>query len=114
MRLLYARVGRTFCRNCGREVVRGTAEVVAAQLGALGPGTRLLIGFDLPIVEGDINAAEVVDEVGEQADDADAAGEGSRGSRGSSGSAGLSMAIKRDSCRARRCADEKRLPAGCS
>src|SRR5437867_4399239 len=25
MRLLYARVGRTFCRNCGREVVRETA-----------------------------------------------------------------------------------------
>ena len=29
MRLLYARVGRTFCRNCGREVIRETAEVVA-------------------------------------------------------------------------------------
>ena len=35
MRLLFARVGRTFCRNCGQEVVRETAEVVAAQLGAL-------------------------------------------------------------------------------
>src|SRR5437899_11966515 len=33
MRLLFARVGRTFCRNCGREVVRETAEVVARQLG---------------------------------------------------------------------------------
>jgi excinuclease ABC subunit A len=88
MRLLYARVGRTFCRNCGREVVRETAEVVAAQLGELGPGTRLLIGFDLPIVEGDINAAEVVDEVGERADEADTDDEGSRSSRGSSGSTG--------------------------
>ncbi len=29
LRLLYARVGRTFCRNCGLEVVRETAEVVA-------------------------------------------------------------------------------------
>ena len=38
MRLLYARVGRTFCRNCGREVVRETAEVVARQLGALPAG----------------------------------------------------------------------------
>src|ERR687885_995048 len=27
MRLLWARIGRTFCRNCGREVVRETAEV---------------------------------------------------------------------------------------
>src|SRR6266699_3835835 len=51
MRLLFARVGRTFCRRCGREVVRETAEVVARQLGTLGAGTRLLIGFDLPIVE---------------------------------------------------------------
>ena len=30
LRLLYARVGRTFCRSCGREVIRETAEVVAA------------------------------------------------------------------------------------
>jgi len=51
MRLLYARVGRTYCRSCGREVVRETAEVVARQLGELPPGTRLLIGFDLPVVE---------------------------------------------------------------
>ena len=51
MRLLFARVGRTFCRNCGREVVRETAEVVARQLGQLAPGTRLLLGFDLPVVE---------------------------------------------------------------
>jgi excinuclease ABC subunit A len=72
MRLLYARVGRTFCRNCGREVVRETAEVVAKQLGALAPGTRLLIGFDVPVVDtaapagGDV--AEAIDEVGELPD----------------------------------------------
>ena len=78
MRLLFARVGRTFCRNCGREVVRETAEVVARQLGALPPGTRLLIGFDLPVVEaapltGDAarevdELSEVDDENGEQSD----------------------------------------------
>ncbi len=50
LRLLYARVGRTYCRNCGREVIRETAEVVARQLGALAPGTRLLLGFDMPVV----------------------------------------------------------------
>ena len=33
LRLLFARVGRTICRSCGREVVRETAEVVSAQLG---------------------------------------------------------------------------------
>src|SRR5215203_4519686 len=50
LRLLYARVGRTFCRSCGKEVIRETAEVVAARLSALPEGTRLLIGFDMPIV----------------------------------------------------------------
>jgi excinuclease ABC subunit A len=49
LRLLYARVGRTFCRNCGREVIRETAEVVATRLGTLPDGTRLLIGFDMPV-----------------------------------------------------------------
>jgi excinuclease ABC subunit A len=51
LRLLYARVGRTFCRSCGREVVRETPDVVARRLGELPPGTRLLIGFDMPVVE---------------------------------------------------------------
>lgn len=50
LRLLYARVGRTFCRSCGREVIRETAEVVARRLGDLPEGTRLLIGFDMPVV----------------------------------------------------------------
>ncbi len=51
LRLLYARIGRTFCRNCGREVFRETAEVVARRLGELPQGTRILIGFDLPLVQ---------------------------------------------------------------
>src|SRR6476661_6498569 len=50
LRLLYARVGRTYCRNCGREVIRETAEVVARQLGSLPEGTRLLLGFDMPVL----------------------------------------------------------------
>ena len=32
MRLLWARVGRTICRQCGEEVIRETAEVVARRL----------------------------------------------------------------------------------
>src|SRR3954468_13757600 len=80
MRLLYARVGRTFCRNCGKEVVRETAEVVARQLGALPSGTRLLIGFDLPIVETGI-AAETpeVDELAEVVDEEGQGGQGGQG-----------------------------------
>jgi excinuclease ABC subunit A len=50
LRLLFARVGRTYCRSCGKDVVRETAEVVSGQLGALPNGTRLLIGFDMPVV----------------------------------------------------------------
>jgi excinuclease ABC subunit A len=50
LRLLYARVGVTYCRNCGRVVVRETAEVIARRLGELPEGTRVLIGFDMPVV----------------------------------------------------------------
>src|SRR5205809_7118221 len=50
LRLLWARVGRTFCRGCGKEVIRETAEVVATRLSALPSGTRLLLEFDLPVV----------------------------------------------------------------
>src|SRR3954447_18216189 len=50
LRLLYARVGRTFCRGCGKEVIRETAEVVASRLNDLPQGTRLLVGFDMPVV----------------------------------------------------------------
>jgi excinuclease ABC subunit A len=77
MRLLFARVGRTFCRNCGREVVRETAEVVAARLAELPAGTRLLIGFDLPVLEAvatSADTADVVDEVQEQPEESENAG----------------------------------------
>ena len=50
MRLLFARVGRTYCRQCGQEVIRETAEVVARRLDELPEGTRLLIGFEIPVV----------------------------------------------------------------
>ncbi len=72
MRLLYARVGRTFCRQCGQEVVRETAEVVARRLGELPEGTRILVGFELPVVampstvsrEPGVDGAEDGDEAG--------------------------------------------------
>src|SRR5262245_47766137 len=50
MRLLWARIGRTYCRSCGAEVLRETADVVARRLAELPPGTRLLIGFEMPVV----------------------------------------------------------------
>jgi excinuclease ABC subunit A len=69
MRLLYARIGRTFCRQCGQPVVRETAEVVASQLLALPEGTRLVLGFDLPIVA--LSSQETHDTVGEDLDAAE-------------------------------------------
>jgi excinuclease ABC subunit A len=50
LRLLWARVGRTICRQCGREVERESPEAVATELLRLPEGTRLLVGFDAPIV----------------------------------------------------------------
>ncbi len=70
MRLLFARVGRTFCRQCGQEVVRETAELVAQRLGEL-PGARLLIGFEIPVVA-DAPRGFAADE-SETAEDADTA-----------------------------------------
>jgi excinuclease ABC subunit A len=69
MRLLYARVGRTFCRQCGQEVVRETAEVVARRLGDLPSGTRVMIGFEMPLVAMpvELQAADVDEAASEDA-----------------------------------------------
>src|ERR1700704_476235 len=50
MRLLWARVGRTYCRQCGQEVIRETAEIVAKRLADLPVDTRVMIGFQIPVV----------------------------------------------------------------
>jgi excinuclease ABC subunit A len=50
LRLLYARIGRTICRQCGRDVIRETAEVVATRLASLPEGTRLIVGFEMPVM----------------------------------------------------------------
>ncbi len=66
MRLLYARVGRTMCRQCGQEVIRETAEVVTHKLMALPEGSRLLLGFDLPVVQMNTSRATEDSEATEQ------------------------------------------------
>jgi excinuclease ABC subunit A len=45
LRLLYARVGRTFCRKCNAEVKKDTVDEIAATVLALGEGTRLNVLF---------------------------------------------------------------------
>ena len=51
LRLLWARVGQTICRQCGQPVDRESPDAVAATLLRLPEGTRLLVGFDYPIVK---------------------------------------------------------------
>src|SRR5438045_8513046 len=76
MRLLFARVGRTYCRNCGQEVGRETAEMVAGHLMQLPAGTRLLIGFEMPAVD---TSARVPTTSDAEEEDADSAGEQEKG-----------------------------------
>jgi excinuclease ABC subunit A len=47
LRLLFARVGRTYCLRCGKVVKRDTVDEVAAAVLALGEGTRLHALFPL-------------------------------------------------------------------
>src|SRR5919206_877884 len=47
LRLLFARVGRTYCANCGKEVKKDTVDEVADAILALDPGTRLNVLFPL-------------------------------------------------------------------
>ena len=63
LRLFYARIGRTICRQCGREVERESAEAAARELAALPAGTRLLLGFDYAVDGADAPAADGGDPV---------------------------------------------------
>ncbi len=47
LRLLYARIGRTNCPLCGRDLAPDSVESVAAQGEALAAGTRFLVTFPL-------------------------------------------------------------------
>ncbi len=47
LRLLFARVGRTYCVKCGQEVKKDTVDEIADAVLALDPGTRLQVVFPL-------------------------------------------------------------------
>lgn len=49
LRLLWARVGRTHCGRCGRELQRATVQSVTDALLALEPGTRFMVTFPLAL-----------------------------------------------------------------
>src|ERR1700733_5763981 len=64
LRLLFARVGRTYCANCGGEVKKDTVDEVADAILALDPDTRLQVFFPLrqspaqkPDAENDLKTA---------------------------------------------------------
>jgi excinuclease ABC subunit A len=59
LRLLFARIGRTICEGCDREIERDSAESAAEQLLALPEGSRLLVGFGL--ATGGTPRADVLD-----------------------------------------------------
>ncbi|GAC1644008.1 MAG: excinuclease ABC subunit UvrA [Acidobacteriaceae bacterium] len=58
LRLLFARIGHTYCLVCGNEVKRDTVDEVAATLLGLGEGTRLNVLFPL-LVQGGAPAQQV-------------------------------------------------------
>src|SRR5947209_11484673 len=45
LRLLWARIGRTFCPLCGREMKPDTVQSVTDAVGELPPGTRFSVAF---------------------------------------------------------------------
>jgi excinuclease ABC subunit A len=49
LRLLFARVGRTYCLQCGNEVKKDTVDEVADAVLGLGEGTRLNVLFPLQV-----------------------------------------------------------------
>ncbi|MEE8129876.1 MAG: excinuclease ABC subunit UvrA [Vicinamibacterales bacterium] len=78
LRLLFARVGRTICRQCGAQVLSDSAEVAARQLAALPDRTRLLLGFEMPVVEGPSSADDAGRSAGEDQSPVAAAVDGLR------------------------------------
>jgi excinuclease ABC subunit A len=59
LQLMFARIGRVFCRSCGREVRRDSPASAARQLDALPPRTRFLIAFPNPAVPGEELAVQL-------------------------------------------------------
>jgi excinuclease ABC subunit A len=53
LRLLFAKIGHVFCRQCGHQVRCDSPQSAAEFLAALPPGTRYMITFRLEPVEGD-------------------------------------------------------------
>lgn len=58
LRLLFARVGRTYCAKCGQEIKRDTVDEVATAILEMGEGTRLQVLFPVESSPANRTAAE--------------------------------------------------------
>jgi excinuclease ABC subunit A len=58
LRLLFARIGRTYCSICGQEVKKDTVDEVAGSILALGDGVRLNVFFPLGPAQSVVAGAE--------------------------------------------------------
>src|SRR5262249_14970818 len=59
LRLLLARIGQVYCRQCGREVVRHTAQSIAAELARLASGTKYMLAFERPAPAADEHSGAI-------------------------------------------------------
>ncbi|HEX8183345.1 MAG TPA: excinuclease ABC subunit A, partial [Blastocatellia bacterium] len=57
LRLLFARIGKTYCANCGEEVRRDTPESVAEEVARLPEGTRFYVLFPASAGMEDVDAS---------------------------------------------------------
>ncbi|HEY9450162.1 MAG TPA: excinuclease ABC subunit UvrA, partial [Gemmatimonadaceae bacterium] len=65
LRLLWARVGHTFCPLCGREMRPDTVQSATDEVLSLDPGTRFSVGFPLRL-SSEVSHATVVESLHEQ------------------------------------------------
>ena len=59
LRLLFAKIGKAICRQCGREVRRETPQSVAAILAELPGGTRYMVAFSTEANSGNLPAVTI-------------------------------------------------------
>ena len=59
LRLLFARVGRTFCTKCGQRVASDGVDIVAGEVLALEPGSRWYVLFPVRADDTDWKALEI-------------------------------------------------------
>ena len=65
LRLLLARIGRVYCRQCGREVVRHSPQSVAAEIAHWPAGTKFMVAFPWP-APASVNPAELAARIVEE------------------------------------------------